>query len=216
MLSARREKQFHQTHKLPVPRFGGLAFSRRVRVIAPIAIVFSASREGIGLSLSLVFTSLAMFGLGFWDDISPLGAKKKLLGQIVHRHPSRSTADSKIETFKNPFSGEIYALGPWHCPTTVFWLVALTNLINLVDGIDGLGRGIAVMLNVPAGVCRLSFAVLLVLRGARHGGSARRVFSNTIFPRPESTWAMAERTFSAISSARSRSRIRTRALLPRP
>src|ERR1051325_11642792 len=69
MLAGRREKQFHQTHKLPVPRFGGLALAAAFAVIAPLALfVFSASREGVSLPLALFFTSLAMLGLGFWDD----------------------------------------------------------------------------------------------------------------------------------------------------
>ena len=39
----------------------------------------------------------------------------------------------------------MYALGGWSVVATVFWLVAMTNLINLIDGIDGLAAGISLI-----------------------------------------------------------------------
>jgi UDP-GlcNAc:undecaprenyl-phosphate GlcNAc-1-phosphate transferase len=55
-------------------------------------------------------------------------------------------AGCQISSLKNPFSGEVYALGNWGILATVFWLVALTNLINLIDGIDGLAAGVGLMM----------------------------------------------------------------------
>ena len=86
-----------------------------------------------------------MFLLGFWDDLKPLGAKKKLAGQVAIA--ALTWFDGiHIETFKNPFNGSIHQLGMAGCAITVLWLVALPNLINLIDGIDGLAGGIALML----------------------------------------------------------------------
>ena len=137
-------RELHQTHQTPVPRLGGLALVVAfVLVTAASFAVVSAlpghPRVVLGLS------SLAMFGLGFWDDISPLGARKKLVGQILIALAAFYFG-LRVDTFKNPINGVVYTLGGWSAAATVFWLVAMTNLINLIDGIDGLAAGISLML----------------------------------------------------------------------
>jgi UDP-GlcNAc:undecaprenyl-phosphate GlcNAc-1-phosphate transferase len=52
----------------------------------------------------------------------------------------------RIEVLQIPFLGGTYDLGSLGCVITIFWLVALTNLINLADGIDGLAGGVSAML----------------------------------------------------------------------
>jgi UDP-GlcNAc:undecaprenyl-phosphate GlcNAc-1-phosphate transferase len=91
-----------------------------------------------------------MFLLGFWDDVKPLGARRKLLGQIliasaVYLAGMYDDLPLNIGTFRNPFTGTDYSLGAWGYLATVFWLVAFTNLINLIDGVDGLAAGISLM-----------------------------------------------------------------------
>jgi len=94
----------------------------------------------------IVCTATAMFLLGFLDDIKPLGARKKLTGQILIALMAWC-GGIEIGNFKNPFGGSIYHLSPSiGCTLTVFWLIALPNLINLIDGMDGLAGGIALML----------------------------------------------------------------------
>jgi UDP-GlcNAc:undecaprenyl-phosphate GlcNAc-1-phosphate transferase len=137
---------FHHTHKTPVSRLGGLALAGAFGVVALAGYVcFAPHRAPVADNVVIVVSSLAMFGLGFWDDLRPLGARKKLVGQILI-----STAvccfGVQIGQFKNPLSGEVYHLGAWAVPVTVFWLVALTNIVNLIDGVDGLAGGIALML----------------------------------------------------------------------
>ena len=145
-LTGRRDRQIHQTHKVPVPRLGGLALAAAFVLVVPIALLFAASEgKSPRLGLTTSFTALLMFGLGFWDDLRPLGARKKLLGQIVIALLA-FLCGLQVESFKNPISGVIYDLGLWGLPATVLWLVTLTNLINLIDGIDGLAGGISLML----------------------------------------------------------------------
>ena len=90
-------------------------------------------------------TALAMFGVGIIDDLRPLGAKRKLLVQIVIASAAYWLG-VQINQFKNPLSGEVFSLGAAGYVVTVLWLVAMTNLINLIDGIDGLAGGIGIML----------------------------------------------------------------------
>jgi UDP-GlcNAc:undecaprenyl-phosphate GlcNAc-1-phosphate transferase len=74
-----------------------------------------------------------------------LGAKKKLIGQIAIAWCVWYSG-IQFETLKNPFNGNIHLLGGFGCGVTMLWLIAMPNLINLVDGIDGLAGGILLML----------------------------------------------------------------------
>jgi UDP-GlcNAc:undecaprenyl-phosphate GlcNAc-1-phosphate transferase len=86
-----------------------------------------------------------MFLLGFCDDMRPLGARKKLVAQVLIAVAAYYYG-IRIESFKNPLTDTISSLGPFSGIITVAWLVAFTNLINLIDGIDGLAGGIGLML----------------------------------------------------------------------
>ena len=137
---------FHQTHKTPVPRLGGVAFVSVFLLIALIAFGwFPVDEDRARTRLVIVFSSLAMFLLGLWDDIRPLGARKKLIGQILIAGTA-CLCGIQIDVFRNPFTNVDHDLGAWGWGLTMFWLVALPNLINLIDGIDGLAGGVALML----------------------------------------------------------------------
>jgi UDP-GlcNAc:undecaprenyl-phosphate/decaprenyl-phosphate GlcNAc-1-phosphate transferase len=136
---------FHHTHKTPVSRLGGIVFAVTFVLIAGIAFVFPVEEERLRTQIVVVVSSLAVFLLGFWDDLRPLGARKKLIVQILIA-AGVCYFGVQIETFKNPFTGEVYNIGAWALPVTIVWLVSMTNMINLVDGIDGLAGGIALML----------------------------------------------------------------------
>ncbi len=137
-------RELHQTHKLPVPRLGGIALAAAFVVVTAFSYFLEGPLPGHPRTV-LGLACLAMFALGLWDDISPLGARKKLIGQIVISLAAFYFG-LRVETFKNPLSGVVYDLGGWSVLATVFWLVAMTNLINLIDGIDGLAAGISLML----------------------------------------------------------------------
>lgn len=141
-----RSADLHHTHQTRVPRIGGLLLvAAFLAVELFIQLVIPVERERTPGRTAALVCSLAMFGLGFWDDISPLGAKKKLLGQILIA-AAVVLSGIGIQQFTVPFSGERISLGPWGVVFTIVWLVALTNLINLIDGADGLAGGICLML----------------------------------------------------------------------
>ncbi|HEY6169991.1 MAG TPA: MraY family glycosyltransferase [Verrucomicrobiae bacterium] len=140
------QRQFHQTHTTPIPRFGGVALAAAFVTVAVAALVLiTQGPSGIRESVAIMVCSLAMFGLGFADDLRPLGAKIKLLGQIIIAG-GVCLGGLEIAQLKNPFTNTVHQLGIFAVPVTIFWLVALTNLINLVDGIDGLAGGIGFMM----------------------------------------------------------------------
>ena len=137
-------KELHQTHKASVPRLGGLGLAVAFVLVTAASFALVPPQPG-NPRIVLGLASLAMFALGFWDDLSALGARKKLAGQILIALAAFYFG-LKVDTFKNPLTGVVYELGGWSVFATVFWLVAMTNLINLIDGIDGLAAGISLML----------------------------------------------------------------------
>lgn len=140
-----RAADFHHDGKT-VPRLGGLALAfAYVGVLSITAFWFPHENAALDHALVICLSPLAMFAVGFWDDLKPLGAKKKFLLQILIAI-AVCALGIHIERFKNPFTGDITELREWGFVLTVLWLVGTTNLINLVDGVDGLAGGICLML----------------------------------------------------------------------
>lgn len=145
-LATARQHSFHQIHATPIPRFGGLALAASFVVVVLLTYRLMNIPAGrLSDNLGIVVTALAMFALGFADDLRPLGARKKLAGQILIALVAALWV-SPIEVLQVPWSGTKVDLGWWGIAITVLWLVAFTNLVNLVDGIDGLAAGISLML----------------------------------------------------------------------
>ncbi len=102
--------------------------------------------------LSVIVCSSAIFFLGFTDDVRPLGAKVKLIGQIAVALLACSL-NLTVERVTNPISGGAIELPILiGLAVTVFWLVAIPNLVNLIDGMDGLSSGIGMFLCLTLGV----------------------------------------------------------------
>ena len=146
ILLGQRHKELHHTHKGQVSRLGGLGLAVAfIGVEILIETLLPEQRAKSPHRLVVILSSLAMFALGFWDDLKPLGARKKLLGQILIAL-SVCGFGIGIQAIKVPFTGTELQLGGWGVLITVLWLVAITNLINLIDGVDGLAGGICLML----------------------------------------------------------------------
>src|ERR1041384_4476859 len=61
--------EFHHTNTATVPRYGGLAIAISFGLLAVMVSVFAPiGQTSLSGRLAIVFGSLAMFGLGFWDD----------------------------------------------------------------------------------------------------------------------------------------------------
>lgn len=152
-----RRAEFHHTSG-EVPRLGGVAII--VAFLANelvLAFCFPEYRSGAPGRAVVVWTSLAMFALGFWDDVCPLGARRKLAGHSVIALAAWAGGIA-IEKIHLPIWGVVHLPDLVSCALTCAWLVALPNLFNLSDGADGWAGGLACFL----------LALLLYL-GCRNG-----------------------------------------------
>ncbi|MDP6981336.1 MAG: MraY family glycosyltransferase [Myxococcota bacterium] len=98
--------------------------------------------------------SALILATGAIDDRFGMGAVTKLVGQIAAATIVYH-AGFAIESFRFPMSGDSFELVWWMSySVTVLWVVAVTNAVNLIDGLDGLATGISVIMAITmAYVC---------------------------------------------------------------
>ena len=142
-----------KVHKKPIPRIGGLGiYAGFIAAIIFFAAHANLDSEMIREMVGLVFSGTLIVALGLVDDYKNLPAKLKLLGQICAAAVLVLGFDVRIDFVTDPFGDYIY-LEWFAIPATMFWLVGLTNTVNLIDGLDGLAAGVAAI---------ASFTILLI------------------------------------------------------
>lgn len=132
-----------KNHGVPISRLGGVA----VFTTLCIGFVLLAIRlpDFLIAWFPIIISNALMFSVGFLDDLRPLGAKVKLIGQIGAALVLYSFGIS-IDLLTNPFGEGQLVLGWWSLPITMLWLIAIPNIINLIDGMDGLATGFGMFL----------------------------------------------------------------------
>jgi UDP-GlcNAc:undecaprenyl-phosphate GlcNAc-1-phosphate transferase len=105
-----------------------------------ISTAFFAEKE---LLISLLGGGSLILAVGVRDDLKGMSALTKLIGQVTAAMVVFH-AGVQISVVNIPFMG-LVELGVWTFPITIFWIVLVTNAINLIDGLDGLAGGVAVL-----------------------------------------------------------------------
>lgn len=138
------------SHIVAIPRTGGAAFV--VALLTGIAL-FRYLGDGFASEvLVMVPIASGVAVLGLIDDFRPLSASVRLVVQTALSALLVSTLAAQL------FS---YGTSSWiGVAVSIFWIVALTNAYNFMDGIDGIAGGQAV-------VAGLGWAVVGVAIGSR-------------------------------------------------
>lgn len=141
-----------------IPRIGGVAIFAALLV----AIVAGASADAAltgaipqlpELAEALIVASAILFVVGLLDDIRGVPPAAKLTAQTI----------AALIVYYGGFSIDHVSLLPGHTfhlglaalPMTVLWLVGVSNAFNLVDGIDGLAGGVAIIGLAASGAAAL-------------------------------------------------------------
>jgi UDP-GlcNAc:undecaprenyl-phosphate GlcNAc-1-phosphate transferase len=148
-----------KVHSTAVPRIGGLAIVSAaacavVLVVWGLPMVGSTPPDFRPLWPVVAGTAL-VFGVGLFDDFRTLPVGPKVFVQGV---ATALVMGSGLLVERLTFGGSTLQLGPWAYPITFIWIMGLTNAFNLIDGIDGLATGIAV---IGGTTC----ALILIWRG---------------------------------------------------
>ena len=126
-------------HRNPIPRMGGMAIFLGFLLSLLIFVQMNNPMKG------LLLGSIIIVILGIFDDIYDLPAKFKFLVQIIAAVVAMLSGNI-ITVLSNPniFSANpVWELGWLSYPITVLWIVAITNAVNLIDGLDGLACGVS-------------------------------------------------------------------------
>ena len=161
-------KDNRRMHKVPIPRLGGLAIFLAFLLSVLVFAKIDRQMQGILLGATMIVV------LGVMDDIMALNALPKLIVQILAAGIAVYHG-CVIQFVSNPnvFSSMTYLnLGWWSYPITIIWIVAITNAVNLIDGLDGLAVGVSAISTASITVIALMVAetnvavVLAALFGA--------------------------------------------------
>jgi UDP-GlcNAc:undecaprenyl-phosphate/decaprenyl-phosphate GlcNAc-1-phosphate transferase len=140
-----------KVHRTPMSRLGGVAIY--FAVIGALAaqylgelylgwqgpFVEAATRANV---LAILGGMTLVFVVGLVDDLRDLSPGVKFLGQLAAAAVV-VFAGVRIEYIGNPAGGGLLALGTLSIPVTLIYIVAFTNIINLIDGLDGLAAGVS-------------------------------------------------------------------------
>jgi UDP-GlcNAc:undecaprenyl-phosphate GlcNAc-1-phosphate transferase len=106
-------------------------------LIPSLRIVITSSHEMLGVLLA----TGVIFVVGVLDDFREMSAPAKVAGQFLAASVLYFSGATMYQ-LKLPFAGFI-VLGPSILPViTAVWVFALSNAVNLIDGLDGLAAGI--------------------------------------------------------------------------
>lgn len=137
-----------RVHKHPIPRLGGVA----VFAALAVGLLAAALLRVVGVEFpdphrdfvfGILFGGGILFAGGLIDDLRTLRPSAKLAIQCV----------AAAVVYAYGFRIEVLSLGPatelslgiFSLPLTLVWIVGVTNAFNLIDGLDGLATGIALV-----------------------------------------------------------------------
>ncbi|MGW8958285.1 glycosyltransferase family 4 protein [Paenibacillus sp. NPDC055715] len=137
-----------KVHTRIMPRLGGLgiflAFLLSLLAILPFVPEGMLSSRDINFIAAFLIGGTLITLIGALDDRFDLNAKLKFLAQIAVACMVVFAFDIRVDFVNVPFQDAYSSLESWiSIPLTIFWIVGVTNAINLIDGLDGLAAGVS-------------------------------------------------------------------------
>jgi UDP-GlcNAc:undecaprenyl-phosphate GlcNAc-1-phosphate transferase len=147
-------------HGRATATLGGLAvvISAAIGIAAVSAanLLVAGRANALGADLWPMLAGAALvFAVGLCDDVREVSPATKVLGEAA---AAGLVIGGGVTIDRLTLAGTTYGLGIAAIPITLIWIVAITNAFNLVDGLDGLAAGLAL---IAATTC----AIILVARG---------------------------------------------------
>jgi UDP-GlcNAc:undecaprenyl-phosphate/decaprenyl-phosphate GlcNAc-1-phosphate transferase len=178
-----------RVHTVPVPRLGGLAIVAAIYGVIALLAAADVSRI-VGhvtgsLEAGITFGVIPVLIVSIVDDIRPLPAGVKALGHLAGAFTAGAFGiqlNSEVNLL-----GRAVEIGWLSIPISLLWIVGLTNAFNIVDGLDGLSAGLALISALSLGLTSLvvgqtGLAILaLILAGALVGFLPYNIYPAKVF-----------------------------------
>jgi UDP-GlcNAc:undecaprenyl-phosphate/decaprenyl-phosphate GlcNAc-1-phosphate transferase len=149
-----------RVHERSIPRLGGVAVLIASLAALGLAGLFDAgalvplSVAGSGVAWLLAGT-LIVTSIGIIDDFRGVGPLPKLAVEVAAAGMALAGGYG-FRAVTNPITGGAIDFGPFGNVITVLWVVGITNAFNLIDGLDGLAAGVALIVSGTIFVVSLS------------------------------------------------------------
>ena len=162
-------KDSRRVHNKPIPLLGGLAiyFSFIITLILNRGELSSPEK-------GMIFGATVIVIGGFIDDKYDIKPWCKLLFQILAAL-ILIYFGIRITIITNPVSNiyQYIHIGMFSIPLTIIWVVGITNAMNLIDGLDGLAAGIALIASV-------TLSIIAILNGRNEAAIVTIIFAGSI------------------------------------
>jgi len=161
-------------HKEPMPRLGGLAVVTAAFAVFAAISLLKPSRTQMPspeLLAAIAGGLMPVFIVSFIDDMRSVRALTKLLVHFLGATIAVSGGIVLPETIAF-FGGQI-RLGWLAIPISLVWIACVTNAFNIIDGLDGLSAGLALISSV-------SLAAVSILTGQYATASASLVLAGAL------------------------------------
>jgi UDP-GlcNAc:undecaprenyl-phosphate/decaprenyl-phosphate GlcNAc-1-phosphate transferase len=168
-----------KVHAAPIPRIGGLAMALAVFVSALIAIDLQPQDRWFLVAAGM------LVAFGALDDRFDLDYRIKFAGQLLAVGIVVLLGDVQVRAIT--LDDRVLLPGWISLPLTIFFLVGITNAVNLADGLDGLAGGTtflclcAVALLSSVGDHNAGTALCLAFAGAILGFLRFNTYPATVF-----------------------------------
>ncbi|MBQ7137181.1 MAG: undecaprenyl/decaprenyl-phosphate alpha-N-acetylglucosaminyl 1-phosphate transferase [Bacilli bacterium] len=137
-------KDNRRVHTKPIPKLGGLAIFGGFLFGYMLFGVHSIQMN------SILIGSFIIIITGIIDDINPISAKYKMLGQFCAALSIMFYGNILLDEVT--VFGQIIHFGTFAYPITLLFILGCINIINLIDGLDGLSGGITSIFLITMGV----------------------------------------------------------------
>jgi UDP-GlcNAc:undecaprenyl-phosphate GlcNAc-1-phosphate transferase len=133
-----------KVHQRVTPAAGGVAMFVAMLVtwaaaasIPALSPLFRGSSEPLGLILG----AAVIFVVGIIDDFREMSAPAKVAGEVLAATVLYFMGVTWFQ-IKVPLAGTVLLSPEWTPLLTALWVIAITNAVNLIDGLDGLAAGV--------------------------------------------------------------------------
>lgn len=169
-----------KVHSKPMPRLGGLG------IYFGFLLGYMLFGQHSETMNSILIGSFIIVLTGVVDDIKPLKASTKFIGQLI--------ATLVVAFYGNIVLKDVSAFGIYinfdilSYPLTIIFILGCINCMNLIDGLDGLASGISAIYFLTIGIIAtingstgLDFVLTFVMLGSSLGFLVHNFYPATIF-----------------------------------
>lgn len=176
----RSDEGHRHIHKKITPKLGGVA------IFLGFLFCYMIFGEPSSTMNSILIGSFIIILTGIVDDIKPIRASYKFIGQLI--------AASIVAIYGGLLLQDLSAFGFYidfgifAYPITIFFIVACINCVNLIDGLDGLAGGISAIYYLTVGIIAaimgklgLDVTLTFIMFGATLGFLVHNFHPATVF-----------------------------------